>query len=127
MTFKPECYKLMRLNVKPILYKNTMLAVIKTGGKQYIVAPGKKLKVEKIEGDEGKEIVFPEVLLVEKDDKVQIGQPVVEGATVSAKILRQGKGDKVIAYKYKSKKRYHRKKGHRQLFTEVEITAINNK
>lgn len=103
-----------------------MLAVIKTGGKQYIVKPGQKLKVEKLEGDEGAEMKFEEVLLVEGDDKkVAVGQPTVEGATVTAKIIAQTKGPKVIAYKYKSKKRYHRKKGHRQQLTEVEITRIN--
>ncbi len=105
-----------------------MLAVIKTGGKQYIVTPGQKLKVEKLEGEAGKEINFPEVLLVENDDKkVEVGQPTVAGATVSAKIVAQTKGPKVIAYKYKAKKRYHRKKGHRQLLTEVEITKISLK
>lgn len=103
-----------------------MLAVIKTGGKQYIVTPGQKLKVEKLEGEEGKAIDFAEVLLVEGDDKkVEIGQPTVNGATVAAKIVAQTKGPKVIAYKYKPKKRYHLKKGHRQQLTEVEITAIN--
>jgi large subunit ribosomal protein L21 len=104
-----------------------MIAVIKTGGKQYIVKAGQKLKVEKIEGDEGKEITFSEVLLVQNDEKIAIGQPTVEGATVSAAILRQGKGEKVIAFKYKAKKRYHRKKGHRQRFTEVEIKSIDTK
>lgn len=104
-----------------------MLAVIKTGGKQYIVKPGQKLKVEKIEGEEGKGIKFSDVLLVEKDEKVEIGQPTVGGATVSATILKQGKGEKVIAFKYKAKKRYHRKRGHRQLFTEVEIKSIDAK
>jgi large subunit ribosomal protein L21 len=104
-----------------------MLAVIKTGGKQYIVKPGQKLKVEKIEGEEGKEIKFSDVLLVEREEKVEIGQPTVSGATVAATILKQGKGEKVIAFKYKAKKRYHRKKGHRQLFTEVEIKSIDAK
>jgi len=104
-----------------------MLAVIKTGGKQYIVAPGQKLKVEKLEGEAGKEITFPEVLLVESDDKkVEVGQPTVKGIVVAAKILAQTKGPKVIAYKYKAKKRYHLKKGHRQQLTEVEIVSINH-
>ncbi len=102
-----------------------MLAVIKTGGKQYIVTPGQKLKVEKLVGEEGAAINFEEILLVEDDNKkVAVGQPVVEGAEVNAKIVAQTKGPKVIAYKYKPKKRYHRKKGHRQQLTEVEITAI---
>lgn len=103
-----------------------MLAVIKTGGKQYIVTPGQKLKVEKLEGEEGKAVKFDEVLLVEDDNKkVEVGQPTVKGAAVAAKIVAQTKGPKVIAYKYKPKKRYHLKKGHRQQLTEVEITGIN--
>jgi large subunit ribosomal protein L21 len=102
-----------------------MLAVIKTGGKQYVVTPGQKLKVEKLEGEAGKAIKFEEVLLVEKDDQtVEVGQPTVKEAKVSAKIVAQTKGPKVIAYKYKAKKRYHLKKGHRQQLTEVEITGI---
>lgn len=102
-----------------------MLAVIKTGGKQYIVKPGQKVKIEKIEGDAGKDVVFNDVLLIEDSaNAVKIGTPVVAGATVLGKILQQAKGEKVIAYKYKAKKRYHRKRGHRQLFTEVEITDI---
>lgn len=105
-----------------------MLAVIKTGGKQYIVAPGQKLKVEKLEGEAGATIKFEEVLLVESDDKkVEVGEPIIKGAVVSAKIVEQTKGPKVIAYKYKAKKRYHLKKGHRQQLTEVEITAIEIK
>jgi len=105
-----------------------MLAVIKTGGKQYVVTPGQKLKVEKLEGEAGTAIKFEEVLLVEKDDKgVEVGQPTVKGAKVAAKIVGQTKGPKVIAYKYKAKKRYHLKKGHRQQLTEVEITAIDLK
>jgi large subunit ribosomal protein L21 len=105
-----------------------MLAVIKTGGKQYIVTPGQKLKVEKLEGEAGNAIKFEEVLLIENDDKkVEIGQPTVKGAKVNAKIVEQTKGPKVIAYKYKAKKRYHLKKGHRQPLTEVEIIGIESK
>lgn len=102
-----------------------MIAVIKTGGKQYIVEPGKKIKTEKLEGDEGKEIKFAEVLLVEKSKKIQIGTPNVEGATVTGKIIKQGKAEKVVISKYKPKTRYHLKKGHRQPYSEVEITGIN--
>jgi large subunit ribosomal protein L21 len=105
-----------------------MLAVIKTGGKQYIVTPGQKLKIEKLEGEAGTAIKFEEVLLVEGDDKkVEIGEPTLKNATVSAKIVEQTKGPKVIAYKYKAKKRYHLKKGHRQQLTEVEIVGIEIK
>jgi large subunit ribosomal protein L21 len=101
-----------------------MLAVIKTGGKQYKVAPGQKIKIEKINTPVGQEVVFDEVLLTEKNKKVEIGQPLVQGAKVAAKVLRQEKADKVIVFKYKSKKRYKVKRGHRQPYTEVEITAI---
>ena len=101
-----------------------MLAIIKTGGKQYIVKPGDKLKVEKIDEKEGKEIFFDEVLLVEKNKKLEIGTPHVRDVKVEAKVLSHGKGDKIIVFKYKAKKRYKRKIGHRQPFTEIEITSI---
>jgi len=103
-----------------------MLAVIKTGGKQYLVSPGDKIKVEKLEATEGKEINFPEVLMLEKSKKLDIGAPFVKGAKVTAKVLTHGKGDKLIVFKYKSKKRYKRKIGHRQPFTQVEIIGIEN-
>ena len=102
-----------------------MLAIIKTGGKQYIVSPGEKIKIEKIE-QEDKEIVFEEVLLVEKNSKVEIGTPFVKGAKVIGKILSQGKGKKIIILKYKAKTRSSVKKGHRQKFTEVEIVKIES-
>lgn len=103
-----------------------MLAVIKTGGKQYLVAPGDKIKVEKLDKEEGKEISFSDVLLLEKSKKLEIGNPLVKNAKVTAKVLKHGKGKKLIIFKYKSKKRYKRKIGHRQQFTEVEITKIEN-
>lgn len=101
-----------------------MLAVIKTGGKQYKVAPGDKILVEKIEGKEGDSITFPEVLLLEKDKKVEIGKPMLKDAKVTGKILGQEKGDKIIIFKYKPKKRFQQKKGHRQMLTQIEITGI---
>lgn len=101
-----------------------MLAVIKTGGKQYIVSPGDKIKIEKLEVEEGGEVIFEEVLLVENNDKIEIGEPVIEKTKVKGKVLTQGKGKKVIVFKYKPKKRYKKKRGHRQFFTEVEITKI---
>lgn len=103
-----------------------MLAVIKTGGKQYLVQPGDKIKIEKLDKKEGAEVAFSDVLLVEKNKKVEIGTPKVKEAKVLAKILSQGKGDKVIIFKYKAKKRYKRKIGHRQPYTEVEITEIKS-
>jgi len=102
-----------------------MLAVIKTGGKQYIVTPGQKIKIEKINKKEGEEIVFGEVLLVEKSKKIEIGTPFVKEAEVTGKILSQGKAKKVIVFKYKPKTRYKVKKGHRQRYSEVEIKSIN--
>ena len=101
-----------------------MLAVIKTGGKQYLISPGDKIQVEKLDLGEGKEVVFDKILLVEKDRKIQIGTPLVKGAKVIGKVLKQGKGSKLIVFKYKPKKRYRRKEGYRQLFTEVEILKI---
>lgn len=100
------------------------LAIIKTGGKQYIVTPSQKIKIEKIEGKEGDEIIFNEVLLLEKDGKTELGDPLVRGVKVAGKILKQGKAKKVIVFKIKKKKRYKVKRGHRQPFTEIEIAAI---
>ena len=102
-----------------------MLAVIKTGGKQYLVKPGDKIKVEKLDKEEGKEIIFSEVLLCDKNKKIEIGTPFVKDAKVEAKVIRHGKGEKLIIFKYKPKKRYKRKIGHRQQFTEVEILAVS--
>lgn len=104
-----------------------MLAIIKTGGKQYKVIPGQKIKIEKLAGQEGDSVDFGEVLLVAKDNKAQIGQPLVEGAKVSGKILKQDRAKKVIVFKYKPKKRYQVKRGHRQPYTLIEIKAINSR
>jgi len=101
-----------------------MLAVIKTGGKQYIVSPGQKIKIEKLDKKEGSEVAFKEVLLLEKGNKVEIGTPLVKNAKVIGKIIAQKKDKKVITLKYKPKTRYRKKTGHRQPFTEVEITKI---
>jgi len=101
-----------------------MFAVIKTGGKQYLVAPGDKIRIEKIDAKEGKEVAFKEVLLLEKGKSLKIGTPLVRGAKVMAKVLKQDRAKKVIIFKYKPKKRYQVKKGHRQPFTEIEILKI---
>ncbi|MDD3170356.1 MAG: 50S ribosomal protein L21 [Candidatus Paceibacterota bacterium] len=98
-----------------------MLAIIKTGGKQYKVSEGDKLKIEKKEGEE---IVFTDVLLLDNGKKTVIGTPLVEGAEVKARVLKQGRAPKVTIFKYKPKKRYKLKKGHRQPFTEIEIIEI---
>ncbi len=101
-----------------------MIAVIETGGKQYLVSPKKKIRIEKIEAEENKSVDFDKVLLVVDGENVKLGKPYVEGAKVSAKVLKQGKLKKVIVFKYHAKKRYHKKKGHRQPYTEVEIVSI---
>ena len=104
-----------------------MLAVIKTGGKQYLVSPGDKIKVEKLNKKEGAEVTFNEVLLLEKNKKVDIGCPLIKDVKVTGKVLKHAKAKKVIIFKYKAKKRYKVKKGHRQPFTEVEILKIENR
>ncbi len=103
-------------------------AIIKTGGKQYKVSEGDKLLIEKIGGEAGTEIAFDQVLLYgnAKAENVKIGQPILTGAIVKAKIIEQGRADKKIVFKYKSKTRYKKKKGHRQPFTKIEILSIKN-
>lgn len=101
-----------------------MYAIIETGGKQYLVEAGQKIKIEKLEVEEGKEMTFDKVLLVFGGKKVEIGTPHVSGASVEAKILKQGRGEKKIVFRYKAKVRRRKMKGHRQPFTEVEITKI---
>ena len=99
-------------------------AVIKTGGKQYKVSEGDKLRVEKLSCDVDTEVEFAEVLMVADNGDVKVGKPVIVGAKVVAKVVANGKGAKVVSFKYKPKTGYHRKKGHRQPFTEVVVTAI---
>jgi large subunit ribosomal protein L21 len=99
-----------------------MYAIIKTGGKQYRVTEGDTLRVEKL-NVEGNSVTFDQVLLV-GGDEVKIGAPLVEGASVSADILRQGRAKKIIVFKKKRRKGYHKKQGHRQAYTEVKITGI---
>jgi len=101
-----------------------VFAVIKTGGKQYIVKPGDRLKVEKIEGQIGDTVEISEVLLINKNGEVKIGTPLVEGAKVIATIVEHGKAPKVIVFKKKAKKGYKRKRGHRQFYTTIEIKEI---
>ncbi len=102
-----------------------MQAVIQTGGKQYLVKQGDKLLVEKLEGEPGAEVVFGEILLV-TGDTPQVGTPHVKGMKVTAKIVRQEKADKIIVYKYKRRKGYHKTQGHRQNLTRIEITALQS-
>ena len=97
-----------------------MFAIIETGGKQYRVSEGEELFIEKLEVADDAEVVCDKVLML--DDKV--GAPYVEGAKVTATVVKHGKGPKIIVYKYKSKKNYHKKKGHRQPYTKVKIASI---
>ena len=99
------------------------LAVIKTGGKQHLVKEGDKLKLSKLIANEGDNVEFDNVLLI-SDKETKIGAPLVEGAKVSAKVLKQGRTRKIIVFHYHSKTRYKKKAGHRQHFTEVEISSI---
>jgi len=100
-------------------------AAIKTGGKQYVVYAGQKYDFEKLAGDEGKDIIFDQVLLVANGNDVKIGEPTVSGAKVTGKVISQFKDKKVVVLKYKPKKRYRKTTGHRQQMTKIEITKIN--
>jgi len=100
-----------------------MYAVIKTGGKQYKVEEGDTIRVEKLAGEKGDTITFNEILMIGGDEYV-VGSPLIEDAQVSATVVRQFKDKKVIVFKMKRRKRYHRKQGHRQELTEVRITSI---
>ena len=101
-----------------------MYAVIKTGGKQYRVASGEKLKIEQIPANIGAEIVLDQVLLVADGDNLKMGRPLVAGATVQAKVLTQGRHDKVRIFKLRRRKHYQKHQGHRQNYTELKIEAI---
>ena len=101
-----------------------MYAVVKTGGKQYRVAAGEKIKVEQITADVGAEIVLSEVLAVGIGSELKVGTPLVSGAAVTAKVVSQGRGDKVRIFKMRRRKHYQKRQGHRQYFTELEISAI---
>lgn len=102
-----------------------MYAVIETGGKQHKVTEEEILRIDKLDVEPGAEVVFDKVMMVKADDeKVTIGQPYVENASVTAEVLEQGKDKKIIVFKYKRKKNYQRKQGHRQRYTAVKIKAI---
>ena len=102
-----------------------MFAVIKTGGKQYRVSQGDKLRVESLDADEGESVNLDQVLMVGEGDKVTVGAPMVSGASVSAKVLTHGRGKKIEIVKFRRRKHYRRQMGHRQNFTELEITGIS--
>lgn len=101
-----------------------MYAIIETGGKQYKVEEGASLFIEKLDADEGEMVTFDHVLFVHKDDQIQAGTPTVAGASVTAKVAVHGKEKKIVIFKYKPKKDYRKKQGHRQPFTKVMIESI---
>ena len=101
-----------------------MYAIIETCGKQYKVSEGDVVFFEKLEAEEGKKVKFDNVILVSDEKKVEVGAPYVKGAKVEGKVIAHGKAKKIIVFKYKAKKNYRRKQGHRQPFTKVEITSI---
>jgi len=104
-----------------------MYAVVNTGGKQYKVQQGEVLRVEKIPGDVGSPVMFDRVLMFSDGDNVSIGQPELDNVAVEGHIVEQGKAKKIIVFKYKKRKRYRRKQGHRQTFTAVQIDSITAK
>jgi len=104
---------------------NEMHAIIETGGKQYKVAEGDIVYIEKLDNEAGDEVTFDRVLAVLKDDGADFGAPTVAGASVTANVVKNGKGKKIIVFKYKPKKNYRRRQGHRQPYTKVEITKLN--
>jgi len=103
-----------------------MYAVVETGGKQYRVAIGDRLMVEKLDAEEGASIELDQVLMVSNEGKVEVGSPMVSGTSVGATVLKQGRGDKVKVYKFKRRKKYRKTQGHRQSFTQLEITSIGD-
>ena len=101
-----------------------MYAVIRTGGKQYRVEEGDVVKIEKIDGDRGSELTFDDVLLVGNDDETHVGMPTVAGASVSGTIVEQDRDKKIVVFKFRRRKNYIRKQGHRQSYTRVRISGI---
>jgi len=101
-------------------------AVIKTGGKQYKVAEGQIVKLEKLPAQESGEVIFDKVLLAADETNLKIGQPYLKDAQVKAKVLKQGRGRKIVIIKFRLKKRYKKKQGHRQSFSQVQITQLSS-
>jgi len=102
-----------------------MYAVIKTGGKQYRVSAGEKVRIETIDASVGAEVVLDQVLLVADGDKVSVGKPLIAGAAVKATVLGHGRGDKVRIFKHRRRKHYQKRAGHRQNYTEIQISGIS--
>ena len=102
-----------------------MRAIIETGGKQFAVAPNQTIRVPSMKGDPGDKVTFERVLYAAGPDAVHVGAPHVQGASVTAEIVKHGRGKKIVVFKYKRRKRYSRKKGHRQGFTELRVTGVD--
>jgi large subunit ribosomal protein L21 len=125
--YKPsmlECLALRKSVCRTQLKRSYMYAVIKTGGKQYKVATGEKIKVEQIAADVGQEIVIDQVLAVGTGSTITVGTPLVSGATVTVTVLSQGRHDKVRIFKMRRRKHYQKRQGHRQNYTEIQIGVI---
>lgn len=102
-----------------------MYAIIRTGGKQFRVEPGKTLRIPSLDIEPGQTVTFGEVLLGASDNDLKVGAPLVDGAAVTAEVVKHGKGEKIIIFKFKRRKNYRRKQGHRQGYTEVRVSEIN--
>ena len=123
-----SCHASLSPDSEPVIKERqvqSMHAIIETGGKQYKVTEGDILYIEKLDAEAGESVTFDKVLAVLNGDSATIGAPVVEGASVTANVVKNGKGKKVLVFKYKPKKNYRRRQGHRQPYTKVEITKIN--
>jgi len=101
-----------------------MYAIIRTGGKQFRAEPGQTIRIPALAAEVGQTVTFDEVLLAEADGEVRVGRPTLEGAAVEGEVVSHGKGEKIIVFKWKRRKNYRRKKGHRQKYTEVRIGQI---
>lgn len=101
-----------------------MHAIFSTGGKQYRVTKGDEIFIEKLEADAGSQVKFDQVLAIIDGDKVNLGSPTISGASVTAKVIKNGKSKKILVFKYKAKKNYRRRQGHRQPYTKIQIESI---
>ena len=115
----------MGMEAQEAFERSDMYAVIKTGGKQYKVAPGEKIKVEQIAADVGQEVTIDQVLAVGSGADLKVGTPLVTGASVVATVVAHGRHDKVRIFKMRRRKHYQKRQGHRQNFTEIQIGAVN--
>ncbi len=126
MEWDPKWDTLPSPDSEPVMKElKCMHAIIETGGKQYKVAEGDVLYIEKLDAEAGQSVTFDKVLAVLDGDSARFGTPTVDGASVTANVVKNGKGRQIIVFKYKPKKNYRRRQGHRQPYTKVEITKVN--